>query len=124
MNLIVIIAIIVLLLLVIQSQEKFYSWPQYSCKNCNLNTPRQCGSCPHCGLCVTESGKMECVPGNADGPFFRKDCQKYYHNYWMPWNWPMWRSWYGSGYPRYEMIKYYKDRPQYVGNWRNGKNKN
>jgi hypothetical protein len=51
--------------------EGFISGP---CPNCGHRDPMRCSECVDCGWCVTPNGYGECVPGNEDGPYFRRDC--------------------------------------------------
>lgn len=81
--------------------EQFVDHPYYSCQNCGSNSPNRCGTCPHCGLCETPNGKLECVPGDVNGPLFKSDCINYYHNFWYPIYDPLYYRTYGIGYPRY-----------------------
>ena len=32
----------------------------------------------NCGLCMKD-GKIECIPGDVQGPFFKEDCQGWMH---------------------------------------------
>jgi hypothetical protein len=118
MNPLILILITVIAFMCLFSQnEDFNSLPYYSCTNCGANTARQCGKCPSCVWSVGKNGISSCKPGDANGPFFSKDRQRYYHNYWLPWYWPSQRHWYGSGHPRYSLHKYYKNNPQVYGGW-------
>lgn len=82
-----------------------------SCRNCGKLGERRCGDCPSCGWCVSDNGYGECVPGDANGPYFRQDCVDWQHmsnykihmspygepiypvydpynfSYWNPWTW-------------------------------------
>lgn len=50
------------------------------CYSLNSN---QCLKTPNCGLCHNEdNNKIECVPGDDDGPLFKANCKKWiYANY-------------------------------------------
>ena len=69
------------------TQEEFitYNPPKY-CDNCGDLGRYDCNDCVNCGYCYTPDGYGECVPGDINGPFFRKDCTAYEYNandYWI-----------------------------------------
>jgi hypothetical protein len=87
-TIIVVLAVIVVISLTVMdqtvpadSQENYivYSYPQY-CGSCGELGKYNCNKCTNCGYCYTPNGGGECVPGDADGPFFREDCVAYEYN--------------------------------------------
>ncbi len=59
------------------NMENFYTYNSYYkqyCPSCNWRSRRTCSKCLNCGYCETAQGVGECVPGDANGPFFRNDC--------------------------------------------------
>ena len=51
--------------------------------DCYTLTNDQCIKSPNCGLCHSEyNDKLECVPGDDNGPLFKSNCKKWiYTNY-------------------------------------------
>ena len=56
--------------------------PLKHCRYCGYNNYNSCNNCVNCGFCITSKGYGECVNGDQNGPFFRKDCL--YWNYRQP----------------------------------------
>ena len=56
-----------------------YIYPKY-CNNCGELGKYACNNCKNCGYCYTPNGYGECVPGDANGPYFREDCLLYNYN--------------------------------------------
>ncbi len=81
-------------------KEGFWNWiyPNY-CKSCGNYGMNKCGSCANCGYCISPNGSGECVDGDQNGPYFRKDCIGW--KYGMPITQPVyvpeipiWSNWY------------------------------
>jgi hypothetical protein len=55
-------------------KERFaiHNYPQY-CNECGVLGPFDCNNCTNCGNCLTPNGNWECVTGDENGPYFRKD---------------------------------------------------
>ena len=70
------------------------------CPNCGKRNKMDCFQCSECVWCITPGGYGECVPGNSNGPYFRKDCVKWYsqpdpvedYQYYLP-GWRQWWWW-------------------------------
>jgi hypothetical protein len=88
MNNIFIVAIIVISLVIIFYIKKvnIENFMISSCPNCGKRNYIQCFECNSCGWCITPDGHGECIPGNSDGPHFRRDCVdwKYEPKYMSP----------------------------------------
>ena len=58
-------------------KEGFYSnygyYKRY-CPNCSWKSRKSCSKCTNCGYCINASGYGECIPGDNNGPYFRRDC--------------------------------------------------
>lgn len=54
------------------------------CDQCGYLSDFDCATCINCGTCITSRGNKECVPGDINGPYFRRDCKQWYYNS-MPW---------------------------------------
>ena len=66
--------------------EGFYNYNGYYknyCSSCGSRSRFSCSNCTNCGICITPSGRSECISGGPDGPYFRKDCSfwQYGDNY-------------------------------------------
>ena len=48
------------------------------CPSCYSKSPKDCLTCLNCGVGINDKGKMSCVPGDSNGPFFREPNVKYY----------------------------------------------
>lgn len=48
------------------------------CPSCYSKNPRSCMTCLNCGVGITSKGKIVCVPGDSNGPYFREPDVKYY----------------------------------------------
>jgi len=62
--------------------EHFYWDPLWVGKrslDCYKETRRDCTKFSNCGLCH-KNGKIECVPGDDNGPFFREGCRFWVYN--------------------------------------------
>lgn len=79
-----IVAIILILLIIIiiciyknPNKENFtyYGYYKQYCPSCNWRNRISCSKCTNCGYCINESGEGECVQGDNNGPYFRKDCK-------------------------------------------------
>lgn len=46
--------------------------------DCYKLDKRDCMKYDNCGLCL-EDGKMQCVPGDVDGPFYKETCDHWMH---------------------------------------------
>lgn len=46
--------------------------------DCYKLDKRDCMKYSNCGLCVKD-GKMECIPGDTQGPLFKEDCHGWMH---------------------------------------------
>lgn len=89
-----------------RSKEGFWPrvhYPYRYCSNCGRQSKRSCSKCKNCGFCVPYNGRPECVPGDENGPYFRKDCMiwdygnpKYYYPHLYPYGY-----WYKDGRWRY-----------------------
>lgn len=58
-------------------------YPRY-CSQCGGLGYHNCGSCQNCGYCISPSGTSQCVDGDINGPYFRKDCSSWYYNNILP----------------------------------------
>jgi hypothetical protein len=78
----IILAIIIISVLknVFHENEKFTNY----CSQCGYLGDVDCASCINCGTCIASNGAKECVPGDVNGPYFRKDCSQWYYNS-IPW---------------------------------------
>jgi len=82
------------------NMENFYidNYDKAYCSSCGYKNRSNCNNCVNCGYCINEDGYGECVPGDANGPYFRKDCAYYEYNnpyysygafpYYYPYNYP------------------------------------
>jgi hypothetical protein len=87
-------------------KENFNSLGTYYkryCPGCSYLTRRDCSSCSNCGYCITAGGHGECVPGDQNGPYFKKDCL--YYEYTNPY----------YVYPYYYTMPYYSN---YYNRWK------
>lgn len=55
----------------------YYGYYKQYCPSCNWRGLSSCGKCTNCGICVTEAGQASCAAGDASGPYFRSDCDKW-----------------------------------------------
>ena len=76
------------------NKEGFYNVPDYSDNSywdpdwvgkrsldCYKHNKRECMKYSNCGLCIKD-GKMQCIPGDVQGPLFKEDCEDWmYNNY-------------------------------------------
>ena len=53
--------------------NNYLNYPRY-CSNCSYLNQKKCKSCQNCGICYTNNGVGECIPGDKNGPYFREDC--------------------------------------------------
>lgn len=51
-----------------------YNWVGKRALDCYDLNKRDCMKYSNCGLCLKD-GKQNCIPGDAQGPFFKQDCQ-------------------------------------------------
>jgi hypothetical protein len=58
----------------VENFDNYYGYYKNYCGSCHHRGRRSCGKCTNCGLCITADGHAECVPGDAQGPYFREDC--------------------------------------------------
>ena len=58
----------------VEAFTNYYGYYKKYCGSCNWKSKRSCGKCLNCGICTTANGYSECVPGDAQGPYFRSDC--------------------------------------------------
>lgn len=83
-NFIAISIFIILTIIVLMSHSHSYSQPEHFntylgyrkryCQKCGWKNRWGCSKCNNCGYCVNRNGVGECVPGDAQGPYFRSDC--------------------------------------------------
>lgn len=63
-----------------QSSKEGFGWdPIWIGKiseDCYNETPKTCLDYANCGMCLDRKG-YKCLPGDAHGPFFTDDCQKW-----------------------------------------------
>lgn len=71
--------IVILFYLITQNKEKF----EY-CSDCNKKTPIDCFNCTNCGICIDRLGVRNCEPGDANGPYNRRDCLYWLNGWKMP----------------------------------------
>ena len=80
--------IILLLLLIILYLKKnnieSFITSQFSgkyCTGCGSKNRHKCSKCVNCGYCFPQRAPPSCVPGDAQGPYFREDCLNYEYMY-------------------------------------------
>jgi succinate dehydrogenase/fumarate reductase-like Fe-S protein len=56
-----------------------YKYNKY-CSECDNKSLYSCKNCINCGLCYNANGNIECVPGDARGPYFREECAYWQYN--------------------------------------------
>jgi len=77
------------------------------CGDCGSRGRYNCSKCIDCGYCTSYDGSSECVPGDINGPYFRKDCVNWEYNYLWSRNYV-----YPTIIPYYQNRRYYrKSRP-------------
>ncbi len=69
----IVIVVLVLLCTINTKKEGYYSGITRYCRNCGYLGRKKCNDCVNCGWCVNTSGEGMCVPGDHNGPYFRKD---------------------------------------------------
>ena len=142
---IIVLIIILITYIYYNNNESFWvtqiNRPLRYCRYCGYNNYHSCNNCVNCGFCTTSKGYGECVNGDQNGPFFRKDClywdyrqPSYYldhnpnyiyypSNYFNPRR--NWINRYGNKYWRNKQGKYYKKKINKKKiNKKNKKNKN
>lgn len=84
------------------NSESFFYINRDTCAGKGLYS---CASdCGNCGYCYSVYGNEQCVPGDVNGPYFRKDCYRW-----------VYRDPSTCGYRRYQ----YNTQPRMYG-WYNG----
>jgi len=83
MNKVIILGFIMLIIFAIIKMFNLEYFENFSinshyCNNCGHRDRYSCGICTNCGFCESEDS-AECIPGNRNGPFFRKDCLNWKH---------------------------------------------
>ena len=51
------------------------------CTGCGSKNRHKCSKCINCGYCFPQKAHPSCVPGDAQGPYFRDDCVQYEYMY-------------------------------------------
>lgn len=71
--------IVIMLLIIFRNKIEHFVDPviRQECSGCGNFSASECANCDNCGLCITPSGRAECVEGNESGPLFRQDCVSY-----------------------------------------------
>jgi hypothetical protein len=87
MNLLMLVLLFLIVILINKSnlQEPFWepSCEGSACSDCYHLSMRDCMKYANCGLCITNSRgikdapRIECVPGDPNGPFFKEDCDQW-----------------------------------------------
>jgi len=54
----------------------YYGYFKQYCGSCDQRSKESCLKCQNCGLC-NKGGKLSCVQGGMDGPWFSEDCDSY-----------------------------------------------
>nr|QBK88562.1 MAG: uncharacterized protein LCMiAC01_02390 [Mimivirus LCMiAC01] len=62
--------------------ENFYWSPLHTgpeSTDCYKLNKKNCVKYSNCGLCL-KNGRLNCLPGDEQGPFFKEDCMGWFHN--------------------------------------------
>lgn len=74
-KLILLVILLVGIIFLVNKSEGFDPYYKRYCPSCGWRSRGSCSKCTNCGYCINKYGIGSCVPGDSQGPYYRRDCK-------------------------------------------------